>query len=367
MNKTLSTYLDFVRLSAAVVVVLSHFAYSRLSGGEYLYIRDLKLGSDAVILFFVISGYVIAYVTEKLDRTGTDYALSRLSRLYSVTFPALILTILLDQLGRVADPTLYDGWWYRDSQPVRRFFANLFFVNELWFDSIRPFSNGPYWSLCYEFWYYALFGAAYYIVGWLRIALITLIVLISGPKIMILFPIWLLGVWTFRFNKKVTVLPAMGWVFVLLPIIVYAWIKSTGIYVDVREFTMEILGEDFVRRKLKFSDEFLISYLYGMLVAMNFVGIKAVSPIIERHIAVVARPIQYCAGLTFSLYLLHYPLLHFFAAVYGGDVHDRGIQALILLSTLAAVVVIGGLTERKKHVARRVFVGLPRLVGRAFS
>ena len=347
------------------MVVLSHFAYSRLSGGEYLFIRDLKLGSDAVILFFVLSGYVIAYVTKKQDRTATNYALSRLSRLYSVTFPALIATIFLDQVGRTFAPALYDGWWYQDSQPVWRFFANLFFLNELWFESIRPFSNGPYWSLCYEFWYYALFGAANYFSGWSRVVLIILVVLVSGPKIMILFPIWLSGVWTFRFNQRATVSPSMGWILFVLPIAVYVWIKTTGIYIDTRVFTMDLLGEDFVKHQLKFSDEFLISFVYGILVAMNFIGVKAISPAIEKFITVFTRPIRYWAGLTFSLYLLHYPLLHFFAAVYGGDVHDPRRHILLLISLVVTVVVIGGVTERKKYVARKIFVGLSPLVRRA--
>ena len=38
------------------------------------------------------------------------------------------------------------------------FLAAATFTNEIWFSSIRPFSNGPFWSLGYEAWYYAIFG-----------------------------------------------------------------------------------------------------------------------------------------------------------------------------------------------------------------
>ncbi len=358
MNRTVSLYLDVVRLCAALLVVVSHFSYTRLSGGEYLFIRELKLGSDAVILFFVLSGYVIAYVSANRDRTLTDYSLSRLSRLYSVAFPALLMTVLLDPIGQFLDPELYDGWWNSDSQPIFRFFANLFFVNELWFSSIRPFTNGPYWSLGYEFWYYALFGAAYYYTGRLRLTLVTLIVLISGPKIMILLPIWLMGVWTYRFNQRTKVSIPVGWILFIVPIIVYAWLKSAGIYLEARSFTMQILGEHFVRSQLKFSDEFLISYLYGGLIAINFIGINAIAPVIEKGLVAFERPIRYWAGLTFSIYLFHYPLLQFFSALYGMSVHNPMRHLVLLGSTLGAIVLLGNVTEKKKHVARRILTNL---------
>ena len=123
MTAALSLYLDLVRFVAATVVLLSHFAYTRISGGEYLILR--RFGADAVIVFFVLSGYVIAYVSTERERTPGEYAINRCARLYSVVFPALIATVILDQMGRVLDPALYAGWWYKDSEALWRFFANL--------------------------------------------------------------------------------------------------------------------------------------------------------------------------------------------------------------------------------------------------
>ena len=36
--------------------------------------------------------------------------------------------------------------------------ASLLLLNEVWFVSITSFSNVPYWSICYEMWYYVAFG-----------------------------------------------------------------------------------------------------------------------------------------------------------------------------------------------------------------
>ena len=66
MNRTTSIYLDLVRFLAAVVVLLTHLAYKRFTGG--LIIEWRTYGNDAVMVFFVLSGYVIAHTVATRDR-----------------------------------------------------------------------------------------------------------------------------------------------------------------------------------------------------------------------------------------------------------------------------------------------------------
>jgi hypothetical protein len=146
-----------------------------------------------------------------------------------VVLPGLLLTVLFDQVGQRLDPALDKGWWYQDSGALWRFVASLSYVNEPWFASIRPFSNGPFWSLGYEFWYYVLYGAFYYYRRRQRILLVTAVVLMAGPKILILLPAWLMGVWTYRFNKRQKLSTASAWVWFLSPLFIYAWLKMSGI------------------------------------------------------------------------------------------------------------------------------------------
>jgi len=98
-RKVLSTgvsgYLDFLRFGAAFVVLLSHFAYPRFTDGRYSFIRELNLGSDAVVLFFVLSGFVITFAATQKDKTGGRFTFSRLSRLWSVAVPALSTGLLI--------------------------------------------------------------------------------------------------------------------------------------------------------------------------------------------------------------------------------------------------------------------------------
>lgn len=360
MNKATSLYLDLTRFLAAVVVLFYHFAYERFSGGDLMFIRETKIGSDAVILFFVLSGYVIAYVSAERDKNLKKYALSRMSRLWSVVIPALVMTIIVDQLGSSINPQAYDGWWYQSDSPVVRFFAGALFANELWFKSIRPFSNGPFWSLGYEFWYYAIFAAAFYFTGKVRILLVTAALLIAGPKILLLFPIWLMGAWTYYFNQRQKISIAQGWLLFVLPFVLYVGVKVLGLDKLAMEFTKALFNTDNAFSLLGFSDEFLISYLYGVLFVMNFIGIYAVAPYVEKYLSVFEKPIRYWAGLTFSIYLLHYPLLTFFSAVYSPEISLWMRNLLILLSTTGMIIIVGNVTEKKKHVLHWLLEGFLR-------
>src|SRR5438105_11577903 len=95
-----------LRFVAAVLVVVSHASAQSLSGG---FLWSLQyIGYPAVMIFFVLSGYVISYVASEKENTLSDYATSRLARLYSVLIPAIILTFAADSLGSVIDPHLYE-------------------------------------------------------------------------------------------------------------------------------------------------------------------------------------------------------------------------------------------------------------------
>src|SRR5437763_5112247 len=109
MTNALSLYLDALRFSAAFTVFLSHYATGRISGG--LFWQSADYGRSAVLFFFVLSGFVIAWVTEARERNLEDYTLSRMARLYSVVIPAFAVTAVLDCLGKAVDPRLYDPEW----------------------------------------------------------------------------------------------------------------------------------------------------------------------------------------------------------------------------------------------------------------
>lgn len=146
MNSTTSTYLDLVRFLAAGAVFIDHLSSQKFSAGFLWQVEHL--GDQAVIVFFVLSGFVIGYVTDTRERDVKTYALNRTARILSVALPALLLTFLLDSLGRTIDPSVYTPL-EQDAQYTEwlQYAASVLFLNEIWAAGISPGTNHVYWSL----------------------------------------------------------------------------------------------------------------------------------------------------------------------------------------------------------------------------
>ena len=86
LRRDLSIYLDLLRIAAAAAVFVSHLARHQLTDG-WLW-RIQPLGHSAVIVFFVLSGFVIQHVASTRDTHVRTFAVNRLARLYSVVLPA---------------------------------------------------------------------------------------------------------------------------------------------------------------------------------------------------------------------------------------------------------------------------------------
>ena len=106
MRRETSVYLDLLRFTAAFVVVLGHFGTQLVSAGILWQMR--RYGEPAVLLFFVISGYVVSFVLWSRHPSGASYFVNRASRLYSVVVPGLLLIFLLDYVGMKDNPDFYN-------------------------------------------------------------------------------------------------------------------------------------------------------------------------------------------------------------------------------------------------------------------
>lgn len=326
MNKSLSVYLDLLRFGAALVVFVHHLA--PIADGYRLFETH---GDDAVMVFFVLSGFVIAHVYATKENTPADYLISRLARLYSVIVPALVATLVLDWFGSRADATGYVG---RDISPLS-LASNLTFLSQVWGLDVRAGSNSPFWSISYEFWYYIAFAV---VVFTKRKALwLSLIALLVGPPIVLLAPIWILGVIAYRTSWRLTA-PA-AWLLFLSPLLYlpYCMLETRVLLTElVNSIAVPIVGPYFLH-KAQFCLHF---YVVGLLVGLHFIGAKAV--VGRWSFGVLAQPIRVAAGYTFSLYLLHFPVLKMLAAMQVTQ------QAVYWLATAVVVIVIGGPAERLK-------------------
>lgn len=347
MSRSLSVYLDLLRFLAALAVFVLHASFERFSGGLPFLWRFAIFGNDAVMLFFVLSGFVIAHVATREAASPHSYAAARLARLWSVCVPALLLTMLVDAIGIRLAPQLYDFSLYGYAHPVARTIASLLFTNELWFWSLQPFSNTPYWSVGYEFWYYVLFGAWLFTRGPRRWLACGLVVLAMGPKILLLLPVWLAGVWAYRTPLAQRLSPTGAGLLCAATLALYLAYRDSALPQELAGFTAHWLGSG-AARQLGWSANFLADYLVGALVALHFVGARrllrddaAVPPGLERRIRTLA-------GFTFALYLFHNPLLQFFGALahWLGWWEHRALP--VVLGPLLVVGLLGARTERLK-------------------
>ena len=253
-------------------------------------------------MFFVLSGFVIAWVSDTRERTLEEYGLSRVARLFSVIIPAFVLTAVLDRIGTAVDPRLYSPEWdHSMAHPVIDYALSAVFLGESWRIRVLPGLNVPYWSLNYEAWYYVLFAAAIFLQGRPRIAAVIVAALLAGPRILFLLPVWLMGVAAWRWRAE---LPRQ-----LGPPLVFVCLAGF--------IALETLGG----RQLFWHpgsgwlppDSSAYDFVLGALVGVFLIGLANVQ--LPMPPARFERLVRGLAGTSFGLYLLHYPLLNFFGTV----------------------------------------------------
>lgn len=341
MNRTLSVYLDLVRILAAVIVVLHHV--------WPLLFPKFPVpwpGHEAVVLFFVLSGYVIAFASNKPGLTAGDYAIQRGARVLSVAIPALILSVLIAPVAD-GDAIKYasagDNFW-----PA--LLINAFFLGQSFsLNEAVPF-NAPFWSICYEVWYYVIFAAwTFSSKRWRwRVLATVLALVIAGPKIITLLPVWLLGVALFHYMPKFSHRTAII-VFAATVLVGFAFFWF-GVSTKIRA-ELVILAPNFMAA-MKGSNQFVGDFLLGLIVALNFAAVASIA-VRADVLTKVEPPIRAASSVTFSTYLYHMPLTVF---IWNGlGIHNPW---LFLAALAALIIALGLVTERKVHVVRRLFARL---------
>jgi peptidoglycan/LPS O-acetylase OafA/YrhL len=172
------------------------------------------------MIFFVLSGFFITRSILLDDRIGgfswPVYLIKRLSRLWIVLVPCLLLTLLWDSLGTSlggskfyagqlypmynSGPSLENGGAHLDWSA---FFGNLFFLQTITAPTFG--SNGPLWSLANEFWYYLMFPLLYIsmtrhrrpIVSAVSLVLFVAIGVFIGKYMVLSGLIWLAGAFAY--------------------------------------------------------------------------------------------------------------------------------------------------------------------------
>ena len=347
MDRSTSLYLDIVRPTAALFVLLSHLSFYNLSGGQVAFLSGT--GVQAVDVFFVLSGFVIAHVCATREREARAYFVSRAARIYSVAVPALILTAILDFIGLHQNAATYEGPF----QPIAPglIIRCILFINEQWSTHRFLGSDGPYWSLGFEVWYYIAFGAFVFTPRPWRWLVTTMILVFIGPKVALLFPLWLMGVALYHISSSssLTIKPSIGWLLFVGPTVLFVSYQALP-HPSMQPFTNVTL--DF-NRLWSFGQDYLIGFLF----CIHVIGFTIVSSAFARWLDEHSRLIRWIAGATFSLYLINLPVMHFLATISPWPKSSPWTIAFLVTTTVLACLAFAEVSERRKNTCRRLIIG----------
>lgn len=335
--------LDLIRALAAGAVCISHLrnlmfvdyrssAEIGLAGKAFYFVSNY--GHTAVIVFFLLSGYFVGGSVLRQVGNGTwswqRYLTERMSRLWIVLIPALLLTMFWDRLGIA----LVGGPFYLGTEGTfdlqtnvashlgpATFACNLVFLQTLTCSTYG--SNGPLWSLANEFWYYMWFPACFVLlqkrrrIGVFAAAGVAVLTMIAFPSLLSGFGLWLLGVVLAVLEKRFparngrTGLPwftlASGAVFIasLLCLRLFLWDNDWLVGVPCFVFLRCILWEN-----------------------------------VRLRPAWLSRIAIHFSGFSYSLYLTHFSFILFFAAFgLGRRIQFDGRGGLVLAAMLVACYV----------------------------
>lgn len=355
--RPVSRHLDTLRWIAAVGVVAGHIRgllfvpFSRVSHPNIIaraFYGATAIGHAWVMVFFVLSGFLISRsVINALERgkwDPRDYLLQRLTRLWIVLIPALGLGAFLDILGAhlFGTKSLYHGLpgyaYLFNFDASRRLGLGTFLGNATFLQGIKVQTlgtNGPLWSLPYEFWYYLLFPLClllFYRHRTSRRILIGLALVVVGSfigvHILTYFVVWLMGVgvlllptWTTtRTKKRFTLAVALA-----------AWLGVFGIYSLTHNSQGNQVPAD-VGISLAFS---LALYAIVKIRAKDDDGYESNS--------VRLSLVSVLAGFSYTLYLVHLPFAAFLksAVVSPGPPTWQPNPFHLFLALLIAVLTMG--------------------------
>ena len=355
MTPQFSNILNACRWLAAWLVLLAHarhltFIAYRDVTDRALWVKGFYfltgLGHEAVLVFFVISGLLVGGLTLQRSTAAFDlraYALSRVSRIYSVLVLALVLGWMLDSVGLnfFNRTELYtNSAQYHTSSmdfvistrlDAATFLGNLLSLQTIFVTPLG--SNGPLWSLAYEWWYYIIFGAVATLcysrgIAPRVLACVALLVAVCIPSAELLLwgLIWVLGVGVYLYGTSRLPKPPR---WLGLAVFAVALVATRLSHSSEGPAASDPLV-------VKFSIDFAFAASFAFFL-LSFWGSEGAAPGARLH--------EWLASFSFSTYLIHFPIYVFLSAVahdvFGIAITQQpGAPALAYMAAAVACVLV---------------------------
>jgi peptidoglycan/LPS O-acetylase OafA/YrhL len=341
ITRPMSIALDALRFLSALGVLAVHAADFYGLTEQMPFTQRLSHG--CVIVFFVLSGLVISDSAWRRRATLREYAIARAARIVPVALTAVLFSAAAFALTRSLEGPLPAGF---AAEGARSVLTSLTFLSQSPLLGAPTWGNQPYWSLCYEVWYYALFGAGVFLSGWKRAAALAVLALLAGFNVLLLFPLWLAGAWLNRSSWARSLSAGQGALYLL---------GCAAMLQVIRLFDLRALTA--LRPEVPFSlgmSEWVVSdYPLALTVVVALAALRPLAHLAASGLERWEAPIRWAAGFSFSLYLFHFPLLGLMAQ-FGPQLPGGGWWVLApIAAVLAACAAIAQLTERRTPALRR--------------
>lgn len=315
------------------------------------------LGHQAVLVFFVLSGFFIggSVLSRRSGFRFNDYLIARLSRLWTVLLPALILTALIDLYLAAYHPSVLAGEDFSElrSWPNNEYSSSLLtlLLNMLFLQNILGTvfgSNAPLWSLSNEFWYYMLFPLLMISFGYVslarnkRLMSFAALILIGILSFHLIsgFIIWLFGVLVYVHYEKSSLSSSKGFlVTALLLFLLSLVVSKTNIVQAITPVSSDMI--------------------VGISISVLLFSLKEKNAP-KRLRVLISKISRWLSEISYSLYLFHYPLvLVIYADFYRSDQINANFNGILQYLFWLSFLVIGAwifwwIFERNTNVVRKI-------------
>jgi peptidoglycan/LPS O-acetylase OafA/YrhL len=292
-----------------------------------------------VVAFFLISGWLVGgSLLNKLGQPQAlgNYAIDRLTRLWTVLLPALLLMVLVGIVTGTVQHT-EPGFELSNDYSLPTFIGNLFGLQTVMVQNFG--ANYALWSLANETWYYIAFPLALLALrgpGPLRqvagLAALAVIAALLPWALTLYFALWLLGALFSRVRIECGNAVRVALVVVECGLLVYY--RFTG------------SNDDLV--PASFIQDLNCSLPFMLLLSSLPQKIDPASAPLRR----VGKVAKFFSEFSFTLYVIHIPtiilLRHLGRTVFGRDTlaPDRPLDYAIYSSMVVLIVAVAYLSYR---------------------
>ncbi|MDD2451121.1 MAG: acyltransferase [Sulfurovum sp.] len=323
--------LEALRGFAAFYIFLHH-TFTKYIPCNIYFSKLFIFGQEAVMLFFLLSGYVIALSQFKNNYQFNIYFLHRFLRIYSVVIPAILFSYIIYS-------HIHESWIV----DIKQLILNLSMMQDK--PELKPgvivgpiFHNEPLWSLSYEWWFYMIFFVHYKIIIFFK----------SQTKLYILssFFISLVGIISYKyFYNQVS----------LFLIYYFIWASGASLYLIHKNDDIQKKSCYF---KILIACYFFLTAIYFYIFVYNESISHLINhPILElRHylsaiILIIMSQVykKYLnfdvsnfklikiftkfASISFAFYVIHYPVMLFFDSL---DVN--GFLKILIMFIVSVII-----------------------------